>query len=67
MNGRLRLRALLTGLVLGLILCVYTPYNNAVLGGVPLGGGHFPLAPFFILAWLNGRPFCPGWSCWSSG
>ncbi|WFS62934.1 hypothetical protein LF599_01865 [Pseudodesulfovibrio thermohalotolerans] len=52
MNGRLRLRALATGLVLGLILCVYTPYNNAVLGGVPLGGGHFPLAPFFILAWM---------------
>ncbi|MCJ2165766.1 MULTISPECIES: DUF6785 family protein [unclassified Pseudodesulfovibrio] len=52
MNGRLRLRALLTGLVLGLFLCVFTPYNNAVLGGAPLGGGHFPLAPFFILAWM---------------
>lgn len=52
MNGRLRLRALLTGLVLGLFLCVFTPFNNAVLGGEPLGGGHFPLAPFFILAWL---------------
>ncbi|MBC16106.1 MAG: hypothetical protein CL942_03530 [Desulfovibrio sp.] len=52
MNGRLRLRALLTGLVLGLFLCVYTPYNNAVLHNTPMGGGHFPLAPFFIVAWL---------------
>ncbi|QGY39441.1 hypothetical protein GM415_04665 [Pseudodesulfovibrio cashew] len=52
MNGRLRMRALVTGLVLGLLLGVFTPYNNTVLHNTPLGGGHFPLAPFFIVAWL---------------
>ncbi|NDV20077.1 hypothetical protein GO013_11695 [Pseudodesulfovibrio sp. JC047] len=52
MNGQLRLRALLTGLFLGLILCVLTPLNNTVLHNAPLGGGHFPMAPFFIVAWL---------------
>jgi hypothetical protein len=52
MNGRLRLRALLTGLVLGLLLCVFTPYNNTIGHNTPLGGGHFPLAPFFIVAWM---------------
>ncbi|QJB55650.1 DUF6785 family protein [Pseudodesulfovibrio sp. zrk46] len=52
MNGRLRLRALLTGLMLGLFLCVFTPYNNTILHNTPLGGGHFPLAPFFIIAWM---------------
>ena len=52
MNGRLRFRALGVGLVLGLFLCVFTPYNNAVLNNTPLGGGHFPLAPFFIVAWM---------------
>lgn len=52
MNGRLRLRALLTGLVIGLALCVFTPYNSAVLRNVPLSGGHFPMAPFFIVAWM---------------
>lgn len=52
MNGRMRLRALLTGLVLGLFLCVFTPYNNTILHNTPMGGGHFPLAPFFIIAWM---------------
>ncbi len=52
MNGRLRLRALLTGLLLGLGLCIFTPYNNTILHNTPLGGGHFPLAPFFIVAWM---------------
>ncbi|CCH49236.1 DUF6785 family protein [Pseudodesulfovibrio piezophilus] len=52
MNGRIRIRALVTGLLLGLFLCIFTPYNNTVLHNTPLGGGHFPLAPFFIIAWL---------------
>lgn len=52
MNGRLRFRALLTGLLLGLALCVFTPYNNTILHNTPMGGGHFPLAPFFIVAWM---------------
>lgn len=52
MNGRLRLRALITGLILGLALCVFTPINNTILHNVPMGGGHFPLAPFFVVAWM---------------
>ena len=71
MNGRLRLRALLTGLFLGLGLCIFTPLNNTVLHNTPMGGGHFPLAPFFIIAWmfvidafssrlLSKRPFFSG-------
>lgn len=52
MNGRLRLRALITGLIMGLALCVFTPYNNTILHNTPMGGGHFPLAPFFIVAWM---------------
>ncbi len=52
MNGRLRLRALLTGLLLGLGLCIFTPYNSTILHNTPMGGGHFPLAPFFIIAWM---------------
>ncbi len=52
MKGRIRLRTLITGLILGLAICAVTPYNNAYLGGVHLSGGHFPLAPFFILVWM---------------
>lgn len=52
MNGRLRLRALLTGLLMGLGLCVFTPYNSTILHNAPMGGGHFPLAPFFIVTWM---------------
>ena len=52
MNGRLRLRALITGIIMGLALCIFTPYNNTILHNTPMGGGHFPLAPFFIIAWM---------------
>ncbi len=52
MNGRLRFRALLMGTLMGLALCVFTPYNNTILHNVPMGGGHFPLAPFFIITWM---------------
>jgi hypothetical protein len=52
MNGRLRVRALLVGLVFGLGLCVFTPYNSTILHNTHLGGGHFPLAPFFIVTWM---------------
>ena len=44
----LRLRAPLLGLMLAVIICLLTPYNNMYLRATPLGGGHFPLAPFFI-------------------
>jgi hypothetical protein len=50
--GRIRLRAVLLGALLALAICVATPYNNAYLKGTPLGGGQFPLAPFYILVWM---------------
>ena len=48
-----RLRAILMGLLLSVVICALTPFNNAYLQGTPLGGGHFPLAPFFVLIWLT--------------
>jgi hypothetical protein len=51
--GVIRLRAVVLGLVLGLAVCAATPLNNLYYGATPLGGGHFPLAPFFLLAWLT--------------
>ncbi len=44
----IRIRALLTGLVLAVGICVLTPFNNIYLQATPLGGGHFPLVPFFV-------------------
>lgn len=44
----LRFRALTLGIVLALILCAAGPFHTAWLSGTPLGGGHFPLAPFCI-------------------
>jgi hypothetical protein len=44
--------AVLIGLGLGLGICLATPYNNMFLKGTLLGGGHFPLAPFFLFFWL---------------
>jgi len=37
---------------MGLGLCVFTPYNSTILHNTPMGGGHFPLAPFFIVTWM---------------
>ena len=51
-SERIRLRALLIGALLALAICLITPYNNAHLQGTPLGGGQFPLAPFYILVWM---------------
>ena len=52
-NGRgIRLRAIFLGMVLAMGLCAITPFNNTYRHATPLGGGHFPLAPFFILVWL---------------
>jgi hypothetical protein len=51
--GGIRKRAVVLGLVLGLAVCAVTPLNNLYYGATPLGGGHFPLAPFFVLAWLT--------------
>ncbi|MFH1137395.1 MAG: DUF6785 family protein [Pseudomonadota bacterium] len=45
----MRARAVALGLVLAVVICAITPFNNAFRQGTPLGGGHFPLAPFFAL------------------
>ena len=44
----IRLRAILVGLLLSVAICLLTPFNNIYQQATPLGGGHFPLAPFFI-------------------
>ena len=51
-GSKIRLRALLLGASLALAICLITPFNNAYRQGTPLGGGHFPLAPFYFLMWL---------------
>jgi hypothetical protein len=51
-NG-IRLRAIVIGMVIALAICMVTPFNNAHRQATPLGGGHFPLAPFFVLVWLT--------------
>jgi hypothetical protein len=45
---RIRIRAPLIGLFLAVAICLVTPLNNIYHKATPLGGGHFPLAPFFI-------------------
>jgi hypothetical protein len=52
-QNRVRLRAIILGVTLGIIICTLTPFNNAYLNATPLGGGHFPLAAFFIFFWLS--------------
>ncbi|WP_373501051.1 DUF6785 family protein [Desulfococcus sp.] len=49
----IRLRALILGILLAVGMCAITPYNNDYQQATPLGGGHFPLAPFFLLVWLT--------------
>ena len=52
-STHIRLRAVILGLALALGICLITPFNNTYRQATPLGGGHFPLAPFFILVWLT--------------
>ena len=52
-GSRIRLRGVIIGLVLALVICAVTPFNNLYRQSTPLGGGHFPLAPFFILMVLT--------------
>ncbi|MFZ0612660.1 MAG: DUF6785 family protein [Desulfobacterales bacterium] len=47
-----RMRAVGIGFFLAMIICAITPFNNVYRAATPLGGGHFPLAPFYILFWL---------------
>jgi hypothetical protein len=49
----IRPRALVIGFILAMGICAVTPFNNVYRGATPLGGGHFPLAPFYILVWLT--------------
>ena len=49
----LRPRAVVLGVLCGTALCLATPYNNMYLAATPLGGGHFPLAPFILLVCLT--------------
>ena len=49
---KIRLRAIMLGSFFALAICLITPFNNAFRQATPLGGGHFPLAPFYILVWL---------------
>jgi len=51
-ENKIRWRAVLIGSSLALAICLITPFNNAFRQGTPLGGGHFPLAPFYILVWM---------------
>ncbi|HHO48273.1 MAG TPA: hypothetical protein ENN06_07445 [Desulfobacteraceae bacterium] len=44
-----RPRAVIAGVVLAGLICVLTPVNNIQHQATPLGGGHFPLAPFYVL------------------
>jgi len=48
----IRWRAIVLGATIALVICLITPFNNAYRQGTPLGGGHFPLAPFYMLVWL---------------
>lgn len=52
-NPPIRIRAPLLGLVMAIGICAITPFNNIYLQATPLGGGHFPLAPFFIFLLLT--------------
>jgi hypothetical protein len=51
-GAKIRWRALWIGSIFALAICLITPFNNAYRQGTPLGGGHFPLAPFYLLIWL---------------
>jgi hypothetical protein len=48
----IRWRAIFIGAALALAICALTPFNNAYRQGTPLGGGHFPLAPFYFFIWM---------------
>lgn len=49
----IRLRAIITGVVFAVLICLLTPVNNIYHQATPLGGGHFPLAPFCIFFTLT--------------
>ncbi|AGF78427.1 hypothetical protein UWK_01870 [Desulfocapsa sulfexigens DSM 10523] len=48
----IRFRSIIVGMILATAICLLTPFNNVYQQATPLGGGHFPLAPFFIFILL---------------
>ncbi len=48
----LRPRAFALAIIFAVLICAITPFNNVFRQATPLGGGYFPLAPFFIFFWL---------------
>ncbi len=68
---RIRFRAIVLGLVLAVLICAMTPFNNVYRQATPLGGGYFPLAPFYVLLFLTLfaallRKLFKGWN-WFTG
>ncbi|MGD9505902.1 MAG: DUF6785 family protein, partial [Syntrophobacteraceae bacterium] len=49
---RLRLSAVVVGLIFVAFFCALTPVNNIQLKNSPLAGGHFPLVSFAVLLFL---------------
>jgi len=49
----IRPRAFILGFALAVLICAVTPFNNVYRNATPLGGGFFPLAPFYLLFWLT--------------
>ncbi len=49
----IRPRAFFLGFILAILICAVTPFNNVYRNATPLGGGYFPLAPFYLLFWLT--------------
>jgi len=54
-----------------MLICALTPFNNVYRQATPLGGGYFPLAPFYILLFMTlftalFRKLCKGWT-WLTG
>jgi hypothetical protein len=52
-QDRIRFRAILIGLIISILICLLTPFNNTYRQATPLGGGYFPLAPFYVLLFLT--------------
>ena len=49
----IRPRAYVIAFFLAVLICALTPFNNVYRNATPLGGGYFPLAPFYLLFWLT--------------
>jgi len=45
-------RAIIIGLCFAALECLVAPYNDYVIRGVFLAGGHFPVGPLFVLTFL---------------